>query len=132
MKIYLLVALLLSGTSCEAKQPQWGEESFVIENLQQWSDEAVVRSCSTDDDQSIFLFQSSNKYVLITRYKGVFDLASIDASADPIEIEANGGLGRYVEIQEQFEALRRLPGDKLEQTEYAAFVTSAPMARCEF
>jgi hypothetical protein len=132
MKIYILIILLLCGSSCEAGQPQWGERDFIVDRLRNWTSEALVQSCTAQNQDRVFLFQKRNEYFLVTRYHGVYDIAFINAKSSPISIEASGGLGRYVEIQKQFNLLRGFSVSKVRQEDFVNHLSTAPMARCNF
>lgn len=132
MKLYILAFFLFFGPACEARKTQWGDKAFIVENLRAWSNEAVVRACVGQNQNSLFLFQRLNEYFLISHNGQVYDIAFIKSKNSPVEIEANGGLGRYIEIQKQFEILRRLLGNKIRQQDYATYVSTAPTVRCTF
>jgi hypothetical protein len=132
MRSYIFLGFLLLSSPCIAKKTNWGERSFVLETLQNWSEVASVRSCISGNKNSIFLFEHSDQYYLVTQYSDAFDIASISAKSDPIWVDANGGLGRYVEIQMQFETLRRLPARTVKQEDFLVELSGTPEEHCSF
>jgi hypothetical protein len=97
-----------------------------------WSDQAEVASCSTNDGQNVFLFNDGQRYALVTVQGDNYDIALIDTSSDPIEIEANGGIGRYIQIQEQFEKIKAYPRRVVGHANYDSMLAANPAARCNF
>lgn len=130
----ILRGLLLTAaasSSCVSAN-EWGSHSFALQFLMDWSDQAEVASCSTNDGQDVFLFNDGQRYALVTVQRNNYDIALIDTASDPIEIEANGGIGRYIQIQEQFEKLKVYPRQVVRQTNYDSMLAANPATRCNF
>lgn len=120
------------GGSCNATQPEWGDKLFVLNRLKSWKSQATVRVCVADNRDHLFLFQNNKEFMMITKYQENFDIAFIDAASQPIELEANGGMGRYLEVQEQYENLRHLPSKAIGRNDYDTVIDSTPRNRCGF
>lgn len=127
-RILLFSILALAG--CEAHQASWGEREFVLDQLREWDRPATIRACALDDERAIYLFQNDNQFYMITKNNDTFDIAHIITTGDNIEIEANGGIGRYAEIQNRFLSIEVLPERSIEISDYEAEIVSTPNIEC--
>ena len=127
----LLLGMILIG-ACQSAANDWGERNFVLRVLEDWSDGADVSSCQNNEGDALFLFTTGNRYALITSHDGAYDVALIDEANNTMEIEANGGIARYIEIQEQVQFLKLLPSESARSEDYMSVITSTPRDSCSY
>lgn len=126
----LAIAAILS--SCQASPPVFGEYAFAVDKVARWN-EAQLSSCEATNGNHLYLFGHGEQFYLITQYSGAYDVAYFELKGGEFEIiDANGGLGRYAELENSVVSMRALPTVRVRRNQFGQYIKSQPERGCNF
>lgn len=126
-----IVGAFIAISSCRSSDAKWGDFEFVLEEVENWRG-AEVSSCVSRDEEQFYLFGRESEYYLVTNNGASFDIARFDLSGSHISIEANGGLGRYAELENTFASMRQLPRRSISRESFRNYLRTVPAKHCGF
>jgi hypothetical protein len=127
----LTVAIGACLSACQARAPVLGEHAFAVAMAGRWT-EAEARSCKAANGDDLYLFSNGQASYLITHY-GPYDVAYLQFDGHEIQtVEANGGLGRYADLERSVRSMRALTAMRLRRNQFGEYLKTEPERSCGF